>query len=258
MIKMIKIFLFLSTTLLQANDQPYERFVSLGACCVTRHQINLHLEKRFGFNENVFGGGQLFDWMVVQNYSKLARLLEDHLNGLFEIEDLVIEKSQRDANYNYVRNIKHEMIWNHLFGRKKNGLVALNVIEKEFHDKKQKIDYLVSKFINLKIYRTLYVIAYPFTGKEMEEREEPDLTILTSIRDSLEILRGNDNFSILFCTIDKKFEEFENIYVREVRIPANKNTCGGDNASWNLVLSEFPFTLSRAITDRSNMDISSY
>ena len=49
---------------------PYERFVSLGNVCATRTQINEHLKKRFGLDPYVFGGGQIFDWLIIRDIWK--------------------------------------------------------------------------------------------------------------------------------------------------------------------------------------------
>ena len=56
-------------------EQPYERVIGLGNCCISRFQINHHYQHRFGVDSNAFGGGQLFDWLIIQDYHKVAATL---------------------------------------------------------------------------------------------------------------------------------------------------------------------------------------
>lgn len=69
-------------------EMPYERFIALGNCCVTRYQINNHLSKRFDKDIHSFGGGQLFDWLIIHDYNKFAEALENNLSDFFERSNL--------------------------------------------------------------------------------------------------------------------------------------------------------------------------
>ena len=65
--------------LLSADEVPYERFIGLGNCCATRSHINRHLSQRFSLDAHLFGGGQLFDWLIIEDYNKLAEAIENDL-----------------------------------------------------------------------------------------------------------------------------------------------------------------------------------
>lgn len=192
---------------------PYERFVGLGDCCLTRFQINHHLSTRFQMPPNSFGGAQVFDWMVIHDYNKLVEALENNLEDLLEREDLEVGPSW-ERSY-LVKNIKYQMTWNHLFTLSLPDAMP-SILEEEYPVKKQKIDYLVNKFRELKNYRTLYIVAYPFHGHGRLGTEEPDFEVILNLRNALAKIRGNDDFSLLYCPLDKRFEEYENIFVRTI------------------------------------------
>jgi hypothetical protein len=232
------------------EKDPYERFIGLGNCCVTRNQINLHLMKRFGKDQHFFGGGQLFDWLVVHDYNKLAKAFENDLLDLFDRSDLVIVN--KESAHPNVKNIKYNMTWAHLFSRDVNNLITN--IDLEYDCKKQKIEYLSNKFRELKKYRTLYIIAYPFEGNGPFDTIKPTKKVLIRLRNALKNIRGNNNFSILFCSLENASMKFENIYFRKIVNPINGTPCQGDNACWDELLSQFPFILNQQETDGSGMD----
>lgn len=226
------------------NTLPYERFVSLGNCCVTRTQINLHLSKRFHMDAYSFGGGQLFDWLIIHDYNKFAKALENGLMDLFNRSDLLLIYSLNGLPYSAIRNCRYEMTWNHLFTRELNQSYSPNIIDIEYGIKKTKIDYLSEKFKLLKYYRTLYIIAYPYVGAGELETKELDRKVIKRIRNALLKMRGNANFSVLFCPLIKTFDDFDNIKVRTIVNSANPPHLG-DFGCWDRMLSEFPFTLTK-------------
>lgn len=222
------------------NEQkPYERLISLGNCCVTRTQINHHLISRFAVSLDRFGGGQLFDWLVIHDYNKLSEAIKNNLIDLFEKSDLQVVKMSKSYN---VRNLKYHMTWNHLFTRISKTQIRSDIIELEYELRKQKIDYLSGKFRSLGQYRTLYIVTYPFIDAGPLGTIEPNLETLVRLRNSLTQIRGNQNFTLLFCPLVKKFEDFENIQVRTIPA-ANVLPWEGDYIFWNAFLSQYPITI---------------
>jgi hypothetical protein len=243
--KLVFIFLvFFSVTICEAqeNQRVYERFISLGNCCAPRVQINHHLPKRFGKNINAFGGGQLFDWLVIRDYHKLALAIENNLQDLFERSDLELTPP---PGFRSVINVKYAMSWVHLFSRNPDESIAENIIDLEYATCKQKIDYLSKKFKSLSQYPTLYILTYPFERDGYINTKEPDRAALIHLRNALEKFRGNRNFDILYCPLIKKFEDFENIYVRKIINPTDRPPFKGDSACWDWMLSQFPFSLEK-------------
>lgn len=226
--------------------EPYERFVSLGNCCVTRIQINHHLSQRFDRPASSFGGGQLFDWLIIHDYRLFSQALENELTDLFELPDLVVDK--------LVKNVKYKMTWNHLFSKNEKGVCPDNILELEYPLKKQKIDYLIEKFKDLRRYRTLYILAFPF-DETQKNVTEPTPEVLARLIQALEKLRGNDNFTLLYCPLKERFEAFEKLCIRQMDNPINgKSPSEGDYEKWDRMLLEFPFTLEKAVEDNSCMD----
>jgi hypothetical protein len=237
------------------EETPYERFIGLGNCCVTRYQINYHLSKRFGKDSREFGGGQLFDWLVIHDYNKLAEAIENNLADLFERSDLILTSDWvTNCDYWTVQNMKYKMTWNHLFSRPGNGLVTDDLIDVEYDSRKHKIEYLAEKFKSLREYRTLYIIAHPCHGMGFFNTKKPNKSTLIRLRNALEKMRGNRNFSILFCSLNAKNKRFENIYMRAIVNPQNNLFWEGDYDCWNGMLSQFPFNPNKADTDKSGLD----
>ena len=105
--------------------------------------------------------------------------------------------------------------------------------------KKQKMDYLAQKFRELALYRTLYIIAFPHHYDGCDGMSEPDRNTLNSLYHSIEKMRGNDNFVILYLPHRKKFESSNNIIVYQM--PSVGRVDGGNTSKWHKVLSKFPF-----------------
>lgn len=233
------------------EELPYERFVGLGNCCVTKRQIINHLQERFGKDNKTYGGGQLFDWLIIHDYNKLSKALENNLSDIFERSDLVFDREGFGNSYPCIRNIKYDMTWNHLFTRLENHSLPPNILDLEYDIKKQKIDYLSEKFKNLKHYRTLYIVAYPFIGSGTLRTTEPDKNTLIRLRNALLQLRGNNNFTLLFCPLRQKFREFENVLIRTIVNSKDLPPYKGDFNCWNQMLSQFPYSLDHSEEESS-------
>jgi hypothetical protein len=228
------------------HQLPYERFIGIGNTCMTRFQINSHLSQRFNKAAHEFGGGQLFDWLVIHDYNKFAEALENGLVDILECNDLILEQAAWNTKRTVVRNVKYNMTWSHLFTREKDESIVKDIFDIEYDIKKAKIDYLTKKFKNLKNYRTLYIISYSFfISPKITKVIEPTKQTLIRVRNALRKLRGNNNFTLLFCPLEKKIEDFENICVRQYK---------SDTESWNFILSKFPFTLDKIEVDESHLD----
>jgi hypothetical protein len=241
------------TNIGNCDKGEFERFVGIGNCCITRFQIDFHLKERFKIKDtSLYGGGQLFDWLVIHNYAKFATALENNLSGVFELADLLVGPSWT-ANYRCVKNINYEMTWNHLFTRQGNN-VPDNILDLEYDARKQKIDYLIKKFKTLNQYRTLYILAYPFTGNGDMGTIEPDLVTVIRIRNALEQLRGNNNFTLLFASLQNRSQEdLPNIHFRTI-VKGSKPAYEGDFNCWNTLLSEYPFRIDQVASDTTEID----
>ncbi len=190
--------------------------------------------------------------MIIHDYDKLAETIENNLVDFFERSDLVLYIGWEGPSCPYVKNVKNNITWRHLFTRRGDGSIAENFLDLEYEIKKKKVDYLAEKFRLLKNYRTLYVIAYPFIGAGILETIEPSKKSLIRLYRALSKLRGNSNFKILFCQLEPKFKELEKIRVR--KIVSSHPFFLGDHESWHRVLSEFPYTLDKLEFDNSELD----
>ncbi len=247
---MIKFVFFLILSFQSIRAEAYERFVGLGSSCVTRTQINHHLSQRFQRPANSFGGGQLFDWVIIHDYNLFSQAIENDLADLFERSDLIV-----GAN---VRNKKYKMTWSHLFSKNEKEVCPENILELEYETKKQKIEYLIGKFKGLRDYRTLYIIAYPY-DETQSNTVEPDPFVLVRVSKALEKLRGNQNFSLLYCPLKQRFNDFNNIFVRQVDNPIDAVPIWvGDYNKWDKILKEFPFAIEKSEPDSSHMDNSKF
>lgn len=238
---LINLFILLSPQRVVADEEPFERFIGLGNSCRSRIQINMHFNKRLINIKSYTGGGQLFDWLIIHDYNLLSQAIENNLSDLLERDDMRLD-----------HNLKYKMSWWHLFSRNENHLVTQEIIDNEFHLKKEKIDYLANKFKQLGNYKTLYIITYPWDKDGSLNCSEPDKPTLERLKNALINIRQNDNFSILFCTTAPKFDDFDNIYVRQV--PSDKYTTD----CLNEILFEFPFKINQAINEKSDDPVSGF
>lgn len=77
---------------------------------------------------------------------------------------------------------------------------------------------------------------------------EPDFQTILRLRDALTTLRGNTNFTLLYCPLEKTFEDTENILVRTVITEPGWEHIGKYDFWFNL-LSEFPYSLEKIEQD---------
>lgn len=217
----------------------FERVIGLGHWCLTKGQINKYFAPELHLMKTKKGHADLFDWMYMHDYSKLAIALEHRLEDFFERKDLYTQAEKGKDVYNRTYN----MTWNHLFdhnlGTCDNSEGKIGTLTEEKLDLllpaiKIKINYLKDKFIAAKRYKTLYIISHPRTG--------PDLATLIKVRDSLTIIRdGDKNFCLLFLTPVKTYEGKENIIVHEAK-NLSREWHGADTQRWKQILDEFKFT----------------
>lgn len=187
----------------------------------------------------------------MHDYDKVSEAIENDLCDLLEKSDLVPTLSWDNI---YLKNVRYEMTWNHLFTRigvhaNAEGFAAVQaVLDREYDIKKQKIDYLIEKFKDLRRYRTLYIVAFTTAKVNSFKNFEPDEQTLLRLSRALEKIRGNDNFAILFCPTEKKFDSFDNIIVREI-FGGHVAAHIGDFTLWNEVLMTIPFSEEKVEND---------
>lgn len=178
----------------------------------------------------------MFDWLFIHNYEKLAEAIENNLEDHFAQSDL---KIIREFNHVHcVKNMKYDMTWIHLFSRPFGIFLPDNTIDKEYNIREQKIHYLSDKFRKLANYRTLYIISQPYINWQKIGMLEPDQSVLIHLRDALIQMRGNDSFDLLYCPLQKKFDETDHIYIRQIRSTMKPRD---DFNCWDEILSAFPF-----------------
>jgi len=223
-------------------DTVFERVITLGDDCATKKQINEYFSPHIHWRNTKTGHSDLFDWMIINDYNLLADALSLHLIDFFERQDFVDGKDNR---WKMLINKKYNMCWNHLFDKEYEGYWVVdqlgNLLEEGidmvFPMIKEKINHLKNKFIQAKEKNTLYVLNEKYSSVTKET--------LYHLRDSLVCIReGNRDFSILFVTKEKSFDDFENIFVRESvkTITTWGPWDGGDNERWRTILGELKFT----------------
>ena len=228
-----------SSTEYATLDTVFERIITLGSDCLPKGQINKFFVPERKFNDTKKGHGDLFDWMLMENYNLLAEALENNLTDFFEREDLSITTF-------YPVSTKYEMHWLHMFheANERAGWISrmphdkksqVDFLDQEFPKVKEKMNYLRDKFISAKDKKTLYVI---HEKKNLIERET-----LSHLRDSLKSIRQeNKDFAILFVTTRERFSSFDNILVRESTKVMPGGWDHGDPVRWREILDEFKFT----------------
>lgn len=100
-----------------------------------------------------------------------------------------------------------------------------------------------NKFLELKSFRTLYIV---FKACNVEP-----LKIL-NIKESLMKMRGNDNFSLLVVSLDRRelLSPIDNIFFDKV-IPHPTGDWNGNRESWKKVLDKFLFTPKEDDSDKA-------
>lgn len=228
----------------------YERVVSLGSFCQTRHQIHRHLTElsraiyvpALPFDKDLvhdmWGGSQLFDWTIICDYPTFIQCIENKLERLFERKELSIVHSN-------VRNTKYRVVFDHLFARE---LGRGGSIDPRYETLIPKFNYLKKKFFDLSQYTTLYVLTIGRAGFDCGLNSQNYSSVLKNLQESLREFRGNSSFSLLVCDLGNTFncekkdaELLPRIFYSKVA-PHPKNDWAGDRESWKRVLSQYQFS----------------
>ena len=186
----------------------FERWVSLGNYCLTKYQINRHVARRFlGLQENstleavnmisrtsketvhaLNGGNLFFDWVVVENYAKVASLLKDGFS--YDLAKAELSENRPDGkNLESIRCLSSGVLWVHLFdvspssGDWREQIQAL----------KPKVDHMRDEFLHLRHFSTLYIV---FVSPDLGVSAMPD-----DLEAALaELRRGSEKeFRLLIC-----------------------------------------------------------
>jgi hypothetical protein len=222
------------------------KLVSLGNWCNSRANINYFYNPNNNCMKTENNDSGLFDWVFVINYDNICELFDNKMEHLFKRENLLILESQKYKNWIYDR--KYKIIFNHLYNNKDEPLTEIK-LDEIYEDLYSKINYLKIKSLNLKEYRTIYIITLS-NHNWMDENIRPiipELKTVLKLRDSIKSFRGNKNFIILALYSKKEkfsFENCENIYfhsVNEIGFFMRKNISN----EFNLIISEY-------ISDYSN------
>ncbi|MDP3371567.1 MAG: hypothetical protein Q8S21_01530 [Candidatus Paracaedibacteraceae bacterium] len=198
---------------------------------MTKGSINFYFtDRRWPSKE---GTSDLFDWLVIDHYDLFAKALVNKLDDFFEKKDFI------DANGIFTpTNQKYMMHWVHMLeseiSKDFENDKKLEVFNNFFERDKSKMQYLKEKFINSKNKKTVYIF------NEANFCVNMDAPI--KIRNALNVVRdGNKDFILLWVTICKKFDDLENILVREdpgiLDLWADKKSVG-----FCQILDEFKFT----------------
>ncbi|MGQ3675651.1 hypothetical protein ACT6QH_09180 [Xanthobacter sp. TB0139] len=143
-----------------AKPAHFERVISLGHFCVTRHQISRHLKAE----KITTPGTQLFDWQTTPPAAMLEYFARD-FQGLFHFEDLEI------APEGCARHRELLTLHPHEFGEPIYELTPERLAA-VYPEARQRHDYLAEKFraqIRSRNTPTLYVIAH-FLDEEQSEQ----------------------------------------------------------------------------------------
>lgn len=223
------------------QDTIFERVITLGHICTTKSQVNVYFNPGPDSRQTKKGHGDLFDWMFIYDYGRLADALSSNLEDIFERNDFI---KTRFIENKAVFNQKYNMQWNHLFDKRMcaysehstrnwNEYVSLEYFHEHFEEVKSKIEYLRERFISAKTQKTLYIISHPQNG--------PNLETLIQVRDALTHIReGNRNFCLLFVPNIQTYDGAENIIIRPAK-KLREGWDGGNPARWREILGEFHF-----------------
>jgi hypothetical protein len=241
----------------------FDRIASFGNFCLTKYQINRHICRKYfdmqpnstalaarmiarapkSVLENINGGNALFDWTVIQNYDKVASLLESGLRYELDIRNLK-ERRKDDGSLDGVIDELNGILWVHLFSNDPSS--------PHWRDQapglQSKVDHLAQNFIKLNEHKALYIATINVSG-------ESDLParLLAAIRKS----RGEHapECNLLICS-DKeiKRKDEDGIYFRSISFEPDlpQSPWLGNAESWDRIFSEF--SLSASVEDvKSNM-----
>jgi hypothetical protein len=118
-----------------------------------------------------------------------------------------------------------------------NTNFVFDLFNENFESEKIKIDYLKEKFIQSKENNTIYVVNDKYNLLKIES--------IINLRNSLTKIRcEKNNFVILVVSLEKNYEDFENIIIREGKRFCKPDTTWdlGDYERWKEILDEFKFS----------------
>lgn len=211
-------------------DTTFERVIGLGKCCYTKSSINQYFQPQ---EKNVFktkpGHSDLLDWLIIEP-EPLTKAINNNFQDFFDIDDFILE-----PKIQCVFNKKYDTTWMHLFpGVDRYKTNVLELFKRDYKKIREKIDYLTSKFNQTKKYKTLYI----YTRKEC-----PDKTSMKKLRDAIKNNRDqNKNFILLVITNQRKFDDFDNVIVKDGFEMKAAWDGGKDEDKWKETLDQFKFT----------------
>ena len=191
-------------------ETNFDRIIGLGHNCATKGIINAYFNPDAPNNQTKKGHADLFDWTLISSYELLCEALDHKLSDILDVERINPENKV---------DIKYNIEWGHIVEHHTNDCVNSSVEGELNHEETYqetlrrnadringKIQYLVQKFINAKEHNTLYILMHPCLC----------IDLLQKIRDRLEFIRdGNKSFVLLYITPNKRFDDFENILIRQ-------------------------------------------
>ncbi|WP_273036308.1 hypothetical protein [Massilia timonae] len=195
-----------------SDFESFERWVSIGNFCLTKYQINRYIARNFfGLIENstlaatdvistlpkeelhnVNGGNLFFDWTVVEDYNKVISMLKSGFD--YELsEGNLSEKVSPDGAIESIRCAQSGVQWVHLFSRENKLLDWKDQIP----GLKNKVEHLRSEFVELKKFKTLYIVTLT---SEMISKGIPQ-----ALDSALSELRGGatHDFKLLVCVSEE-------------------------------------------------------
>lgn len=231
----------------------FERFVSLGNYTLTKCQINRYIAYKFlGIPKNstllandyvkklpeatfnaVNGGDHFFDWTIIEDYNKLIELLNGGFDYQLKSENLEARKNAQNEIIN-ISCQRSGIAWHHLFLREA-GFVTDTWLN-EIGELTGKIDLLRKKFLNLAVFRTLYIVT--LSPQQVSDGTAVKLAI------ALSNLRKNNNFAVLAAVPDQVFvlpDDTSSVYYRHFDTTPDfpEYPWLGNAVSWDNLFSTF-------------------
>lgn len=207
---------------------------ALGSWCATKYQLNRYFSPADDPNITKQGKADLFDWLFIYSYDKLADAFLTSFTDIFEKSDLVESENKCFINR------KYDMSWCHLYDS--NLKLDHDVILTKNTDFniaypiiKSKIDYLRNRMIEAKNVNTLYVSTVYFI-------KDLSYASITKLRNSIANFRQNDNFVLLLIShVTIHAKPVPNVIYRY----CDKDTLDykGDNKEqWDKIMNDFTYS----------------
>lgn len=200
-------------------ERSYERWVSLGAHCQPKFQINRHIafnflslpqntalsahafvklpEQRAGLRK-INGGNLFFDWTVVDDYEKVIDLIDSGFDYALKEENLeeYIDK-EKGEKIRAIRCRQAGIRWEHLFDRTAELVDWRDQVPRLV----QKVEHLTEAFVGLRRYATLYVV--------LLSKAQVKTDLAGRLYAALRRLRGPSaaDFGLLVCVTNLQAED---------------------------------------------------